>query len=116
MSKRDVTLMPFATFYPAYVNKVEKKGKTKAELDHVLCWLTGYSQTELDGQIAKKVDCRTFIGEARLNPNRKLIKGVVCGIRVEEIEDLMMRELRYMDTLVDELARGKKMESILRKP
>lgn len=116
MSKRDVTLMPFATFYPAYVNKVEKKGKTKAELDHVLCWLTGYSQTELDGQIAKKVDCRTFIGEARLNPNRKLIKGVVCGIRVEEIEDLMMRELRYMDKLVDELARGKKMESILRKP
>ncbi len=116
MPKRDVTLMPFSSFYPAYVNKVEKKSRTKAELDEVLCWLTGYSQDQLDSQLDAKVDCRTFIGEAPLNPDRELITGVVCGVRVEEVEDPMMRELRYIDKVVDELARGKKMESILRKP
>ena len=115
MPRRDVTLMPFANFYPAYVNKVEKKGRTKAELDQVLCWLTGYSQGELDAHLEAKTDCRSLIDAAPLNPDRALIKGVVCGVRVEEVEEPYMRELRYMDKLVDELARGKKMESILRK-
>lgn len=116
MPKRDIFSMAFANFYPAYVNKVEKKGRTKAELDEVLCWLTGYSQDELDAQIAQKTDCRAFIDQARLNPNRKLITGVVCGVRVEEVEDPLMRELRYMDKLVDELAKGKAMTKILRAP
>ncbi len=116
MGEHRIYSMAFASFYPAYVNKVEKKGRSKAELDQVLCWLTGYSQSELYAQIEKNVDCRTFIGEAPLNPDRELIKGVVCGVRVEEVEEPLMRELRYMDKLVDELARGKKMESILRTP
>ena len=116
MAEHRIYSMAFAKFYPMYVQKVEKKGKTKEELDHVLRWLRGYSQQELDSQIATEVDCRTLIGEAKLNPNRELIKGVVCGVRVEEVEEPLMRELRYMDKLVDELARGKKMESILRKP
>ena len=114
MPKRDVTLMPFASFYPAYVNKVEKKGRTKAELNEVLCWLTGFSQSQLDNHLEQKTDCRSMIDDAPLNPDRELIKGVVCGVRVEEVEDPYMRELRYMDKLVDELAKGKKMESILR--
>ena len=101
MAEHRIYSMAFAKFYPMYVQKVEKKGKTKEELD---------------SQIEKEVDCRTLIGEAKLNPNRELIKGVVCGVRVEEVEEPLMRELRYMDKLVDELARGKKMESILRKP
>ncbi len=116
MGEHRIYSMAFASFYPNYVTKVEKKGRTKADLDKVLCWLTGYSQEELDRQIEREVDCRTFMGEARLNPNRELIKGVVCGVRVEEVEEPLMRELRYMDKLVDELARGKKMESILRTP
>ena len=109
-----VFAMDFAKIYPMYVNKVEKKGRTKADLDRVLTWVTGYSQDELDAQLAAHKDCRSFIEEAPLNPDRTLIKGVVCGVRVEEIEDPMMRELRYMDKVVDELARGKKLESILR--
>lgn len=116
MPKRDVTLMPFASFYPAYVNKVEKKGRTKDELDTVLCWLTGFSQSQLEGHLEAKTDCRSLIDAAPLNPDRELIKGVVCGVRVEEVEEPYMRELRYMDKLVDELAKGKKMDSILRKP
>lgn len=116
MGEHRIYSMAFAKFYPAYINKVEKKGRTKAELDQVICWLTGYSQQELDEQIEREVDCRAFIGEAKLNPDRSLIKGVVCGVRVEEVEDPLMRELRYMDKLVDELARGKKMENILRQP
>lgn len=116
MAEHRIFSMAFAKFYPAYVAKVEKKGRTKEDLDTVLRWLLGYSQEELESQIAKEVDCRTLMAEATLNPNRELIKGVVCGIRVEEIEDPLMREIRYMDKLVDELARGKKMESILRKP
>lgn len=111
-----VFAMTFASIYPLYVNKVEKKGRTKDELDTVLLWLTGYSQEQLDSQLERHVDCRTFIEEAPLNPDRTLIKGIVCGVRVEEVEDPLMRELRYMDKVVDELARGKKMESILRKP
>jgi hypothetical protein len=111
-----VFAMDFAKIYPMYVQKVEKKGRSKSELDQVLTWVTGYSQEELDTQLAAHKDCRSFIEEAPLNPDRTLIKGVVCGVRVEEVEDPMMRELRYMDKVVDELARGKKMESILRKP
>jgi len=116
MSDHPVFSMNFSKIYPLYVNKVEKKGRTKAELDEVLVWLTGYSQGELDNQLDRDVDCRTFIDEAPLNPNRQLITGVVCGVRVEEVEDPIMRELRYMDKVVDELARGKKIEKILRKP
>ena len=111
-----VFAMDFAKIYPMYVQKVEKKGRSKAELDRVLTWVTGYSQEELDTQLAAHKDCRAFIEEAPLNPDRDLIKGVVCGVRVEEVEDPLMRELRYMDKVVDELARGKKMESILRTP
>ena len=111
-----VFAMDFARIYPMYVQKVEKKGRTKAELDHVLTWVTGYSQEELDAQLDAHKDCRAFIEEAPRNPDRDLIKGVVCGVRVEEVEDPMMRELRYMDKVVDELARGKKLESILRTP
>ena len=111
-----VFAMDFASIYPMYVNKVEKKGRTKAELDEVLTWVTGYSQDQLDAQLDAHKDCRSFVEEAPLNPDRELIKGVVCGVRVEEVEDPMMRELRYLDKVVDELARGKKMESILRKP
>lgn len=116
MAEHRVFSMSFASVYPHYINKVEKKGRTKDDLDQVLRWVTGYSQDKLDRQIDAGVDCRTFIEEAPLNPDRTLIKGVVCGIRVEEVEDPLMRELRYMDKVVDELARGKKMESILRKP
>ncbi|MEM9311179.1 MAG: DUF2200 domain-containing protein [Pseudomonadota bacterium] len=111
-----VFAMDFASIYPMYVNKVEKKGRTKAELDEVLTWVTGYSQDQLNAQLDAHKDCRSFVEEAPLNPDRELIKGVVCGVRVEEVEDPMMRELRYLDKVVDELARGKKMESILRKP
>ena len=111
-----VFAMDFASIYPLYINKVEKKGRSKEELDTVLTWMTGYSQEQLDAQLAAHKDCRSFIDEAPLNPDRKLIKGVVCGVRVEEVEDPLMRELRYMDKIVDELARGKRMESILRKP
>ena len=116
MVKHRVLLMPFSKIYPLYVDKVEKKGRTKSELDKVLRWVTGYSQEDLESQVEKQVDCTTFIAEAPLNPDRKLIKGVVCGVRVEEVEDPVMREVRYIDKVVDELARGKKMESILRKP
>ena len=116
MGEHRIYSMAFSKVYPAYLNKVEKKGRTKAELDQVIRWLTGYSQDELDGQIERQVDCRAFIEEAELNPDRSLIKGVVCGVRVEDVEDPLMRELRYMDKLVDELAKSKTMEKILRKP
>lgn len=116
MPKRDVTAMPFASFYPAYVNKVEKKGRTKDELDEVLCWLTGYSADELHGHIDAKVETRRLIEEAPLNPDRELVTGVVCGVRVEEVDEPILRELRRMDKLVDELAKGKAMEKILRSP
>lgn len=106
----------FASVYPMYVTKVEKKGRTKAELVKVLHWLTGYTGAKLKTQIEKRSDLETFIAKApKLNPARKLITGVVCGVRVEEIQDPFMRELRYMDKLVDELAKGRLMEKILRK-
>ena len=108
--------MSFASVYPHYVTKAEKKGRTKAEVDEIILWLTGYSQKELTAQLKKQTDFETFFAEApQLNPSRVLIKGVICGIRVEEIEDPLMREIRYLDKLIDELARGKAMEKILRK-
>ena len=104
-----------AKVYPYYIAKAEKKGRTKPEVDSIICWLTGYSQQELKGQLKKEKDIETFFKEApRLNPARTLIKGVVCGIRVEDIKDPTMREIRYLDKLVDELAKGKAMEKILR--
>jgi hypothetical protein len=107
--------MPFATLYPLYLSKVEKKGKTQAQLDRVLTWLTGYTAEGLQQVVADGKDIQTFFAEApALNPNVGLIKGVVCGVRVEHVEDPLMQKIRWMDKLVDELARGKKMESILR--
>jgi hypothetical protein len=107
--------MSFAKVYPLLVAKAEKKGRTKAEVDEVIRWLTGYSQKALDAEIGKRSDFETFFAEApKLNPNRALIKGVICGYRVEEIEEPLMREVRYLDKLIDELAKGRKMEKILR--
>ncbi len=116
MKKNRVYAMSFAGVYPHYITKAEKKGHTKSDVDKIIRWLTGYSQKELNNQIKNKTDFETFFAEApQLNPNRKLIKGVVCGIRVEEIKEPTMQEIRYLDKLIDELARGKKMENILRK-
>jgi hypothetical protein len=110
-----VFAMSFAGVYPHYIAKAEKKGRTKEELDEVIRWLTGYDEAGLEAQIAEKKSFRTFFDEApQLNPNVSLIKGVVCGIRVEDIEDPLMQKIRYLDKLVDELAKGKKMEKILR--
>lgn len=108
--------MSFASVYPHYVAKAERKGRTKSEVDEIIRWLTGYSQEELEAQLEKKTDFETFFAEApNMNPSRALIKGVVCGVRVEEIEEPTMREIRYLDKLIDELAKGKAMEKILRK-
>lgn len=107
--------MSFAGVYPLYVQKVERKGRTKEELDTVLCWLTGYTEKTLQKQIDKKVDLETFFAEAKLNPNASKITGVICGYRIEDIEEPLMKKIRYMDKLVDELAKGRKMEKILRK-
>ena len=107
--------MAFAGVYPHYVQKAEKKGRTKKELDQVICWLTGYSAQALAKQIKERKDLETFFSEApALNPNVSKITGVVCGVRIEEIEDPLMRKIRYMDKLVDELAKGRPMEKILR--
>jgi hypothetical protein len=106
----------FASIYPMYIQKVEKKGRTKDEVDKVICWLTGYDNKSLKRQIDKKTDLENFFAEApQLNPNVSKITGVICGYRIEEIEDKLMRKIRYMDKLVDELAKGKAMEKILRK-
>lgn len=105
----------FASIYPLYIAKAEKKGRTKSEVDTVICWLTGYRQHELDAQLKKQTDFAIFFSEAPdMNPARTLIKGVVCGVRVEDIEEPTMREIRYLDKLIDELAKGKPMEKILR--
>jgi hypothetical protein len=108
--------MSVASVYPHYIAKAERKGRTKSEVDQIIRWLTGYSQEELEEHLEKQTDFETFFAEApQLNPARALIKGVVCGVRVEDIEEPTMREIRYLDKLVDELARGKAMEKILRK-
>ena len=108
--------MSFASVYPHYVTKAEKKGRTKAEVDEIIRWLTGYSQRSLEAQLEDETDFETFFSDApALNPSRTLIKGVICGVRVEDIKEPTMKEIRYLDKLIDELARGKKMEKILRK-
>jgi len=108
--------MSFASVYPLYIAKAEKKGRTKAEVDEVIRWLTGYSQKKLEAQLEKKTDFETFFAAApKLNPSRALIKGVICGVRVEDIKEPTMQEIRYLDKLVDELAKGRAMEKILRK-
>lgn len=107
----------FARVYPMYVQKAERKGRTKAEVDEIICWLTGYDTSGLQRQIDRRVDVETFFGQApRMHPDCGLIKGVVCGVRVEEVEDPLMRQIRYLDKLIDELAKGRKMEKILRQP
>ena len=107
--------MSFASVYPHYINKVERKGKTKEELDEIIFWLTGYDMPALQQVLSDKTDFETFFNQApRLNPNVTKITGMICGYRVEEIEDDIMRKVRYLDKLVDELAKGKKMEKILR--
>ena len=108
--------MAFAKVYPMLVAKAEKKGRTKAEVDEVIRWLTGYSQKQLDAQLAQGTDFETFFADApAMNPSRVLIKGTICGVRIEEIEEPLMREIRYLDKLVDELAKGRAIERILRK-
>jgi len=107
--------MSFANVYPLYVAKAEKKGRKKSEVDAVICWLTGYNQRQLERQLKEQKDFESFFNEApRLNPSRALIKGVVCGVRVEDIQEPIMREIRYLDKLIDELAKGKAMDKILR--
>ena len=108
--------MSFAGVYPHYITKAEKKGHTKEEVDKIICWLTGYDRQSLQQQIDQKTDFETFFAQApEINPNVSKIKGLICGYRVEDIEDTLMQQIRYMDKLIDELARGKKMENILRK-
>ena len=114
--KHRIFTTSFASVYPLYVKKAEKKGRTKAEVDEVIAWLTGYDGDGLRRVLETKVDFETFFAQApRMNPNVGLIKGLVCGVRVEEVEDPLMRNIRSLDKLVDELAKGKKMESILRR-
>ncbi|MBS1518331.1 MAG: DUF2200 domain-containing protein [Bacteroidetes bacterium] len=111
-----IAKMTFASVYPHYVTKVEKKGRTKEELDQVIEWLTGFNKKKLQNKIDKKVTFETFFQKAKLNPNAHLITGVICGYRVEEIENPLTQKTRYLDKLVDELAKGRKMEKILRSP
>ena len=113
-SHQRLVKMTFASVYPLYLTKIEKKGRTKAELDQVITWLTAYDQARLQEQIQANVTFETFFQQAELNPNARLITGVICGCRVEEIEDPLARQVRYLDKLVDELAQGRKMEKILR--
>jgi len=117
MSGHRIYSVSVASVYPHYVAKAEKKGRTKAEVDRIICWLTGHSQESLDARLADNTNFEDFFaGAPRLNPARALITGAVCGIRVEDIEDPLMREIRYLDKLIDELAKGRKMEKILRAP
>ena len=116
MDTHRIFKMPFASVYPHYVQKAEKKGRTRREVDEVICWLTGYSPQALAAQIREKSDFETFFREApSLHPNAGKINGVICGVRIEGIESPLMRKIRYMDKLVDELAKGRPMEKILRK-
>lgn len=115
MTKHRIYTTSFASVYPLYVAKAENKGRTRAEVDQIISWLTGYSRNELQAQLEKQTDFETFFAQApELNPSRALIKGVVCGVRVEDIEEPIMREIRYLDKLIDELARGKAMDKIQR--
>lgn len=115
MKKHRIFTTSVSSVYPLYVAKAERKERTKDEVDEIIRWLTGYTQEELENQLKKEVDFETFFEQApALNPSRNLIKGVVCGVRVEDLEEPIMREIRYLDKLVDELAKGKKMEKILR--
>lgn len=115
MEKHRIFTTSISSVYPYYVAKAERKNRTKQEVDEIICWLTGYSENELEIQLKNDTDFETFFAEApALNPSRVLIKGVICGVRIEEIEDPIMREIRYLDKLVDELAKGKKMDKILR--
>ena len=115
MKSERVYKLLFSSVYPLYIQKAEKKGRTKEELDTVIKWLTGYNDKQLEEQIEKKVDFETFFAEApELNPNASKITGIICGYRVEAIEDPLMQKIRYLDKLIDELAKGKKMEKILR--
>lgn len=115
MTKHRIYATSFASVYPLYLAKAERKGRRKAEVDSIISWLTGYTQAELEAQIEKGTDFETFFADApRMSPARTLIKGVVCGVRVEDIEEPVMREIRYLDKLVDELAKGKALEKILR--
>lgn len=115
MTNDRVFAIKFAKVYPLYVQKAERKNRTKDEVDRIICWLTGYSRAELRKQIQGESDFRTFFARApAIHPNSSLIKGVVCGVRVEEVEDPLMRKIRYLDKLIDELAKGKAMEKILR--
>lgn len=115
MNNHRIFKMKFSSLYPLYVQKAERKNRTKAEVDQIICWLTGYDQAGVEEQIKQENDFETFFAQApALHPNSNLIKGVVCGIRVEEIEDPLMQKIRYLDKLIDELAKGKTMEKILR--
>lgn len=116
MAGHRIYTMSFARVYPMYITKAEKKGRAKTDVDEIIRWLTGYSQEELEAQLEKQTDVETFFAEAPgLNPSRTLIRGVVCGVRVEDITEPTMQEIRYLDKLIDELAKGKAMEKILRK-
>lgn len=115
-TKHRIYTMSFAKVYPLYIAKVERKGRTKEEVDEIIRWHTGFSQKELETHIDKQTDFENFFAQAtRLNPARTQITGVICGVRIEEIEDPLMKEIRYLDKLIDELAKGKTMEKILRK-
>jgi hypothetical protein len=117
MPKHRIYTMSVASVYPHYLAKAEKKGRTKAEVNEIIRWLTGYRQDEFEELLNNKTDFETFFAEApALNPARAFIKGVICGVRIEEIEEPTMREIRYLDKLIDELAKGKTMDKILRKP
>jgi hypothetical protein len=115
MPEHRIFATTFAKVYPLYVQKAERKNRTKEEVDQVICWLTGYSRVQLQRQIERESDFKAFFAQApAIHPNRSLIKGVVCGVRLEEIEDPLMKNIRYLDKLIDELAKGKAMEKILR--
>ncbi len=115
MPKHRIFTTTFASIYPLYVQKAERKNRLKEEVDQIICWLTGYSQAELQAQIEQENDFETFFAQApALHPNTSLIKGIICGTRVENIDDPLMRKIRYLDKLIDELAKGKAMEKILR--
>lgn len=115
MATHRIYITSVADVYPHYIAKAERKGRTKGEVDEIICWLTGYTQAQLEGELAKGTDFKTFFAQAPLpNPARTLITGVICGVRIENIEDPLMREIRYLDKLIDELAKGKATDKVLR--